>query len=133
MGSGAQTSIIRQGRKAWTQFLGISQSPRTDFGVLEDEFIEQRICLGFKDATIAEDTLRWCNRDLERHPGATDRLRHQHQPGAGDATMATTAIDSRHGKVIPGREGEAWVLDEFGGWGKVRLFSAPTRELAAAL
>jgi hypothetical protein len=40
------------------------------------------------------------------------------------------SIDSRHGRVIPGREGEAWVLDEFGGWGKVRLFSAPTRELA---
>jgi hypothetical protein len=31
--------------------------------------------------------------------------------------------------VIPGRHGEAWVLDEFGGWGKVRLFAAPTREL----
>jgi hypothetical protein len=32
--------------------------------------------------------------------------------------------------VIPGREGEGWLLDEFGGWGKVRLFSAPTGELA---
>jgi hypothetical protein len=40
------------------------------------------------------------------------------------------AIDGRHGKVIPGRHGEAWLLDEFGGWGKVRLFAAPTRELA---
>jgi hypothetical protein len=40
------------------------------------------------------------------------------------------SIDSSHGKVIAGREGEAWVLDEFGGWGKVRLFSAPTAELA---
>ena len=41
------------------------------------------------------------------------------------------SIDARHGKVIAGRQGEAWVLDEFGGFGKVRLFAAPTAELAA--
>jgi hypothetical protein len=35
--------------------------------------------------------------------------------------------------VIPGREGEAWFLDEFGGFGKVGLFAAPTAALAAAL
>ena len=43
------------------------------------------------------------------------------------------AIDTRHGKVIAGREGEAWYLDEFGGFGKVGLFEAPTAALAAAL
>lgn len=128
-GQKCANTLIRQGRKAWTLFLGISQSPRTDFGVLEDEFIEQRICLGFKEAAIAQDTLRWCNRDLERHPALlTDYVTNTSpaaMPNYGD-----DSIDSRHGKVIPGREGEAWVLDEFGGWGKVRLFSAPTRELA---
>lgn len=128
-GQKCANTIIRQGRKAWTLFMGISQSPRTDFGVLEDEFIEQRICLGFKDAAIAADTLRWCNRDLDRHPGLlTDYVTNTSpaaMPNYGD-----DAIDSRHGKVIAGREGEAWVLDEFGGWGKVRLFSAPTGELA---
>ena len=41
------------------------------------------------------------------------------------------AIDDRYGKVIPGREGEAWFLDEFGGFGKVALFAAPTAALAA--
>ena len=46
------------------------------------------------------------------------------------ANYGDDAIDSRHGKVIPGREGEAWVLDEFGGFGKVRLFAAPTAQLA---
>ena len=128
-GQRCANNVIRQGRKAWTLFVGISQSPRNDFGVLEDEFIEQRLCLGFKEAAIAEDTLLWCNRDLDRHPQLlTDYVTNTSpaaMPNYGD-----DSIDSRHGKVIPGREGEAWFLDEFGGWGKVRLFGAPTRELA---
>lgn len=122
-------NVLRQGRKAWTMFLGISQSPRNDFGVLEDEYIEQRLCLGFKDATIAEDTLLWCNRDLDRHPELRDDYVSNTSPAAMP-NYGDDSIDSRHGKVIPGREGEAWFLDEFGGWGKVKLFAAPTRELA---
>jgi hypothetical protein len=128
-GQKCANTVIRQGRKAWTQFLGISQSPRKDFGVLEDEYIEQRICLGFKTADIAEDTLLWCDRDLERHPKLLDDYITNTSPAA-TPNYGDDSIDSRHGKVIPGREGEAWVLDEFGGWGKVRLFSAPTTELA---
>ena len=67
-GQRCANTVIRQGRKSSTAFVGISQAPRHDFGVLEDEFIEQRICLGFKTAAIAEDTLLWCDRDLDRHP-----------------------------------------------------------------
>jgi len=37
---------------------------------------------------------------------------------------------NRHGTVIPGRAGEAWFLDEFGGFGEVSLFEAPTTLLA---
>ena len=128
-GQKCANTLIRQGRKAWTLFVGISQSPRADFGVLEDEFIEQRICLGFKEARIAEDTLRWCGRDLDRHPALLSDYVTNTSP-AGMPDYGDDTIDPRHGKVIAGREGEAWVLDEFGGWGKVRLFSAPTRELA---
>ena len=128
-GQKCANTVIRQGRKAWTQFVGISQSPRSDFGVLEDEFIEQRICLGFKEASIAEDTLRWCNRDLDRHPALLTDYVSNTSP-AQVMNYGDDSIDARHGKVIAGREGEAWMLDEFGGWGKVRLFSAPTRELA---
>jgi hypothetical protein len=128
-GQRCANNVIRQGRKAWTLFLGISQSPRNDFGVLEDEYIEQRLCLGFKEAAIAEDTLLWCNRDLDRHP----QLRTDYVTNTSPSAMPNygdDSIDGRHGKVIPGREGEAWFLDEFGGWGKVKLFGAPTRELA---
>jgi hypothetical protein len=128
-GQRCANTLIRQGRKAWTQFVGISQAPRHDFGVLEDHFIEQRICLGFKESAIAEDTLRWCNRDLERHP----RLLADYVTNTSPAQLMAygdDTIDHRHGRVIPGREGEAWMLDEFGGWGKLRLFSAPTAELA---
>jgi hypothetical protein len=128
-GQRCANTIIRQGRKAWTLFGGVSQSPRTDFGVLEDEFIEQRILLGFKEPDIAEDTLRWCGRDLERHPKLLADYITNTSP-AQVASYGDDAIDSRHGKVIAGREGEAWVLDEFGGFGKVRLFGAPTAELA---
>jgi hypothetical protein len=128
-GQKCANTFIRQGRKAWTQFLGVSQAPRKDFGVLEDEFIEQRICLGFKTAAIAEDTLLWCDRDLDRHPELLSDYVKNTSPAA-TPNYGDDSIDSQHGKVIPGREGEAWVLDEFGGWGKVRLFSAPTPELA---
>lgn len=124
--------IIRQGRKSWTGFVGISQHPIRDFAVLEDEFIDQRLCLAFKDAGLARATLQWCGRDLDRHPALLRNYVEDTGPvrlvDHGDDT-----IDSRYGAVIPGREGEAWYLDEFGGFGKVGLFAAPTTELAAAL
>jgi hypothetical protein len=128
-GQKCANKIIRQGRKAWTGFCAISQHPIKDFAVLEDEFIDQRLCLGFKDATLAEATLRWCGRDLQRHP---DLLRNYVENTSPVQLIdhGDDAIDTRHGKVIPGREGEAWFLDEFGGFGKVRLFAAPTAELA---
>jgi hypothetical protein len=123
-------TIIRQGRKAWTAFVGVSQNPPADFGVLEDEFIDQRLCMGFKQATIAEATLRWCGRDVDRHPGLlTDYVNNTSPRQLMD--HGDDAIDTRHGKVVAGREGEAWFLDEFGGFGKLRLFAAPTTELAA--
>ena len=123
-------TIIRQGRKAWTAFLGVSQNPPEDFGVLEDEFIDQRLCMGFRQAGIAEATLRWCGRDVDRHPALLADYVSNTSPRQlmdhGD-----DAIDTRYGRVIPGREGEAWFLDEFGGFGKLQLFAAPTAELAA--
>ncbi|MUL78779.1 ATP-binding protein [Mycolicibacterium sp. CBMA 226] len=128
-GQKCANNILRQGRKSWTMWGGISQNPPKDFGILEDEFIEQRICLGFKFSDIAEATLRWCGRDVDRHPKLladyVTNTSPTQAPNYGD-----DAIDSRHGKVIPGRHGEAWVLDEFGGWGKVRLYQAPNAALA---
>ena len=129
-GQKCANKIIRQGRKAWTGFCAISQHPIADFAVLEDEFIDQRLCLGFTDATLAEATLRWCGRDLDRHPDLLRNYVDNTSPvqlvDHGDDT-----IDTRDGTVIPGRHGEAWFLDEFGGFGKVRLFEAPTAQLAA--
>lgn len=124
--------IIRQGRKSWTGFVGISQHPIRDFAVLEDEFIDQRLCLAFRDAALARATLLWCGRDLDRHP---DLLRNYVEDTSPVRLFdhGDDAIDHRYGTVVPGREGEAWFLDEFGGFGKVGLFGAPTPELAAAL
>lgn len=129
-GQKCANTVIRQGRKAWTGFLGISQQPITDFhDVLEDEFIDQRLCLGFRDARLAEATLRWCGRDVDRHPDLLADYVANTSPvqviDHGDDT-----IHPGHGRVVPGREGEAWYLDEFGGFGKVRLFGAPTAQLA---
>lgn len=124
--------IIRQGRKSQTGFVGISQHPLKDFAVLEDEFIDQRLCLAFKDAGLARDTLLWCGRDLDRHP---ELLRHyvDNTSPVRLTDHGDDALDPGYGGVIPGREGEAWYLDEFGGFGKVGLFGAPTAALAAAL
>ncbi len=124
--------IIRQGRKSQTGFVGISQHPIKDFAVLEDEFIDQRLCLAFKDSRLARATLEWCGRDLQRHPELLRNYVENTSP-VRLVDHGEDGIDSRYGSVIPGREGEAWLLDEFGGFGKVGLFAAPTSELAAAL
>ncbi|MCW2649096.1 MAG: hypothetical protein QOE41_1358 [Mycobacterium sp.] len=124
--------IIRQGRKSWTGFVGISQHPIKDFAVLEDEFIDQRLCLGFKDPGLARATLQWCGRDLDRHPELL-RMYVENTSPVQLVNHGDDAIDSWYGKVIPGREGEGWFLDEFGGFGKVRLFEAPTARLAVQL
>jgi hypothetical protein len=129
-GQKCANKVIRQGRKAWTGFVGISQQPIKDFHeVLEDEFIDQRLCLGFKDAGLAAATLSWCGRDVDRHPELLADYDNNTSPvqlmDHGD-----DAINTGHGKVVAGRHGEAWYLDEFGGFGKVRLFSAPTARLA---
>ena len=81
---------------------------------------------------LARATLAWCGRDLDRHP----ELLRDYVENTSPVTLidhGDDTVDSRHGTVIPGREGEAWFLDEFGGFGKVGLFAAPTAELAAAL
>jgi hypothetical protein len=124
--------IIRQGRKSQTGFVGISQHPLKDFAVLEDEFIDQRLCLAFRDARLARATLEWCGRDLERHPELLRNYVENTSP-VRLVDHGDDAIDAGYGTVIAGREGEAWFLDEFGGFGKVGLFAAPTVALAAAL
>jgi hypothetical protein len=85
--------------------------------------------LGFKDAGLAAATLGWCGRDVDRHPELlADYLNNTSPVQLMD--HGDDAINTGHGKVVAGREGEAWYLDEFGGFGKVRLFSAPTARLA---
>ena len=129
-GQKCANKVIRQGRKAWTGFVGVSQQPIKDFhDVLEDEFIDQRLCLGFRDAGLAAATLRWCGRDVDRHPELlADYVTNTSPMQVMD--HGDDAVDNGHGKVVPGRHGEAWYLDEFGGFGKLRLFSAPTAQLA---
>jgi hypothetical protein len=124
--------IIRQGRKSQTGFVGLSQHPIKDFAVLEDEFIDQRLCLAFRDSGLARKTLQWCGRDLDRHPELLRNYVENTSP-VRVVDHGDEEIDTRYGTVIPGREGEAWFLDEFGGFGKVGLFEAPTAALAAAL
>ena len=109
---------------------GISQHPIKDFAVLEDEFIDQRLCLAFKDAGLARATLAWCGRDLDRHPELLRNYVENTSP-VRLVDHGDDAIDTRHGTVIAGREGEAWFLDEFGGFGKVGLFAAPTAAAGA--
>ena len=129
-GQKCANKVIRQGRKAWTGFVGISQQPIKDFhGVLEDEFIDQRLCLGFKDAGLAAATLSWCGRDVDRHPELLADYVNNTSP-VQLMDYGDDAINTGHGKVVAGRQGEAWYLDEFGGFGKVRLFCAPTARLA---
>ncbi len=108
-GSAART--LSSGRAARSGHSSSASARATQrLRVLEDEFIEQRILLGFKEASIAEDTLRWCGRDLERHPKLLTDYVTQTSPSQ-IANYGDDSIDSNHGKVIAGREGEAWVLE----------------------
>ena len=129
-GQKTANKVITQGRKAWTGFAGISQQPIKDIKeTLKHEFIDQRVCFGFKDAELARATLQWCGRDLNRHPDLLTNYVSNTSP-VQLVDHGDDSIDTRHGKVIAGREGEAWFLDEFGGFGKFRAFEAPTAELA---
>ena len=129
-GQKTANKMIPQGRKAWTGFAGISQQPINDIKeTLKHEFIDQRVCFGFKDAELARATLQWCGRDLDRHPDLLTNYVSNTSP-VQLVDHGDDSIDTRHGKVIAGREGEAWFLDEFGGFGKFRAFEAPTAELA---
>jgi len=130
-GQKTANKVITQGRKAWTGFAGISQQPINDIkATLKHEFIDQRVCFGFKDAEVARATLQWCGRDLNRHPDLLTNYVSNTSP-VQLVDHGDDSIDTRHGTVIAGREGEAWFLDEFGGFGKFRAFEAPTAELAA--
>ena len=94
-------TIIRRGRKAWTGFCGISQQPIKDFAVLEDEFADQRLCLGSSDLTSPKQpcsgvTATW----TDRHPGcwpttSTTPARAQLVDHGDDA------IDDRYGRWSP--------------------------------
>src|SRR6202022_3672219 len=99
---------------------------------LESEFIYQRLCLAFRDSGLAAATLQWCGRDLDRHPELLRNYVENTSP-VRLVDHGEDALDTRYGTVIAGREGEAWFLDEFGGFGKVGLFEAPTAALAAQL
>ena len=104
-GQRCANKIIRQGRKAWTGFCAISQHPSTDFAVLEDEFIDQRLCLGF-NAAMAEATLRWCGRDVDRHPALLNYVANT-SPVSWSTTATTrstpaTAPSSRAARVRRG-------------------------------
>ena len=79
----ANKVIIRQGRKAWTGFAGISQQPIKDIKeTLKHEFIDQRVCFGFKDAELARAHAAVVRPRSEPPPGPADELRVQHQPGS---------------------------------------------------
>jgi hypothetical protein len=117
--------IICQGRKSQTGFVGVSQHPIATFMPLRHEFISQKLCLAFKDASLAAATLQWCGRDLDRHPELiTDYIENTSPVQISDGAES--------GRVIPGREGEAWFIDEFGQFGKLKLFAAPTAALQRA-
>lgn len=131
-GQKTANKIIRQGRKSNTCWAGITQDPIKDIKeVLDDGFIDQRMLFGFKKSKMCAAALQWCDRDIDRHESLLTNYVRDTSP-VSLADHGDDVIDSRHGKVIAGREGEAWYLDEFGGFGKFRSFEAPSLRLAEA-
>ena len=123
-GGKAAYKLMTQGRKVNSGMTAIVQNPVKTFNRIGAEFLTQRLNFGFKDSGMARDVLQWCGRDLDRHP---DLLRHYIQDTS--PVMRSNRRNRRlahlHGRVIPGREGEAWLLDEVGNFGKLRAFTHP--------
>lgn len=129
-GGKAAYKLMTQGRKVNSGMTAIVQNPVKTFNRIGAEFLTQRLNFGFKDSGMAREVLQWCGRDLERHP---DLLRHYMQDTS--PVMRANRRNRRrahlHGRVIPGREGEAWLLDEVGNFGKLRAFSHPDPQVHA--
>jgi AAA-like domain len=123
-GGRAAYRLMTQGRKSISGGQFVVQNPVVTFERIGSEFITQKLNFGFKSAKMARHVLEWCGRDLDRHP---DLLRQYAQD-----TSPVMRVNRRnrqrahlHGTVIPGKEGQAWLLDEVDNFGKLQCFTHP--------
>lgn len=129
-GAAAAYKLMTQGRKVNSGMTAVVQNPVKTFDRIGSEFITQRLLFGFKSSKMAQAALQWCDRDIERHPDLLrDYVKNTSPVIRGSRRNRRTA--RQHGRVIPGREGEAWWLDEIGNFGKIRAFTHPNPKVQA--
>jgi hypothetical protein len=130
-GGKAAYRLMTQGRKSNSGLLAVVQNPVKTFNRIGSEFITQKLNFGFKDSTMARTVLEeWCGRDLDRHPDLMRQYAHDTSP-VMRVNRRNRARAHLHGTVIPGREGEAWLLDETDDFGKIRAFTHPDPRVQA--
>jgi hypothetical protein len=124
-GGKAAYRVMTQGRKSNSGLTAVVQNPVKTFNRIGSEFITQKLNFGFKDSKMARTVLEeWCGRDLDRHPDLMRQYAHDTSPVMRVNRRNRTKAHL-HGIVIPGREGEAWLLDETDDFGKIRAFTHP--------
>lgn len=130
-GSKAAYKIMTQGRKHNTGALFIAQNMVKMFRRMGYEFITQQLNFGFKDSDVARAHLEACGRDLDRHPDLLRQYVKDTSP-VHRTNRRNRSVAHLHGRVIPGREGEFWLCDEVGNFGKGRAFTHPDPRYQAA-
>ncbi|WP_441964659.1 ATP-binding protein [Mycolicibacterium houstonense] len=128
-GGKAAYRLMTQGRKSNSGMTAIVQNPVKTFNRIGSEFVTQKLNFGFKDPKMARLVLEeWCGRDLDRHPDLLRQYAQETSP-VMRVSRRNRARAHLHGTVIPGREGEAWFLDETDNFGKIRAFTHPDPQL----
>lgn len=120
-GLASVSRIIRDGRKDNTALLLGSHDPVNDFPVETAlDLIPIRIVMRHRDEGLARRSLAWLGIDPDANPHIVRDLTRNTSPKGPD------------GRVIPGREGEAYLRDARKAIGRIRILgpSSPTRRTA---
>lgn len=124
-GGRAAYRLMTQARKAHTGALFIVQNPVVIFERVGAEFVTQKMNFGFKSGKMARQVLEeWCGRDLDRHPDLLRQYTHDTSP-VMRVNRRNRRLAHLHGMVVPGKEGQAWLLDEVDNFGKLQCLMHP--------
>ncbi|MDF0531123.1 ATP-binding protein [Tsukamurella sp. 8F] len=120
--------LTRRGRRTRSGWISITQNGPDDHAGMGDEFIHQKILFRTKDDDLSKAHLRWLGIDPDEYPEVLEDYRYNTSPEdlrAAPAGLGGGMSVEQHGRPQLGREGEAYMVDEFGRTGKIQVFSAP--------
>lgn len=118
--------ITRRGRRTRCGWISITQNGPDDHQGMGDEFIRQKVITRTENEDLASRMLAWGGISPKQYPEVVEDLRERTLPpdlrrSAASLYGFDDDVDD-HGRPIPGREGEAYYIDEFGRVAKIQIF-----------